>query len=119
MNYKALSILLVLILIASMTLTVSAASPRILAIDPGLTFDGTTAQCTLNVCCDHLTDSIFASIKLYKGSTCVQTWTRSASGFLNFYDEVNAVKNAEYTLEVVVTINGVRKPTFTVTNTCE
>lgn len=119
MKRRLFSTLLVLLLVASMTLVVSAATPRIPKVDISLCFEGTTAQCSLGVYEDHLTDSISATIKLYRGNTCIRTWVRSASGFLNFYEEVPAVKNAEYTLEAVITINGVTEPTFTITNTCD
>lgn len=118
MKRRLFSILLVLLLVTSMTLAVSASSPRIMSVDIGLRFEGTTAQCSLNVSEDYLTDSISATIKLYRGNTCIRTWVRSASGFLNFYEEVPAVKNAEYTLEAVVTVNGVTEPVFTKTATC-
>lgn len=119
MKRKIISLLLVLILVGSMAIAVSAASSRILAIDPGLSFDGTTAQCSLIVCSDYLTDSISATIKLYRGTTCIKTWVRSSTGYLSFYEEVTAIKNREYTLEAVVTINGITKSPLTVTNTCE
>lgn len=119
MKRRLCSILLVLLLVTSMTLAVSAASPRVQSVNISLCFEGTTAQCSLGVYEDYLTDSISATIKLYRGNTCIRTWVRSASGILNFYEEVPAVKNVEYTLEAVVTINGVTEPTFTVTNTCD
>ena len=101
-----------------MTLGVSAATPRIQVVDLDLGFDGTTAQCGVSVSGDSLTDSISATIKLYRGNTCIRTWVRSASPILNFYEEVPAIKNVQYTLEAVVVINGVTLPTCTKTKTC-
>lgn len=119
MKHRLFSILLALILVASMTLVVSAVSPRTAKVDISLGFEGTTAQCGLMVFEDHLTDSISATIKLYRGNTCIRTWVRSASGILSFYEEVPVIKNAQYTLEAVVTVNGVTEPVFTKTATCQ
>lgn len=119
MKRRLLSFLLVLVLVVSMTLSVSAASPRILSIAIDLSFENNIAHCRLDVSGNQLTDSISATIKLYRGNTCVQTWERSASGFLNFSEYFPAIANAEYTLEAVVTVNGVTEPAVTKTKICK
>ena len=119
MKRRLLSILLVLILLLNMTLAVSAATPRIMLVSVDLGFVGTTAQCGVSVSTDYLTDSIYSTIKLYRNGRCIKTWTKSSFGMLSFYEEVSAIRNSEYTLEAVVTVNGVTEPVCSKTKTCE
>lgn len=119
MKKKLCALLVAVILVCTVCpMAASAVTPRVRSFVPSLDFSGTTAYCELTVNTDYLTDKISATIKLWSGSTCLETWTASASGFLVFSDTVT-VSKGEYTLTADVTINGTVYPQVSVTNTCK
>lgn len=106
----------VILLIASLPLSAFAATPRTPAIYPTLTFNGTTATCGLVVTAED-TDTITATVKLYRGSSVVATWTPRAVGSMGFYDYATVARNATYTLTAQVYINGVAQAPASTTRT--
>ena len=50
------------------------AATRAAAVVPRISFNGTTASCTVFVAADRPTDDIEAVIKLWQGSKCTQRW---------------------------------------------
>ena len=89
--------LVAVLLLAVMALTISAyASTRASVIQPGLSFAGTNANC-----------SISATIKLNRGSINLKTWYTTGTGDLLFSDSsITTPKGYSYTLTADVTING-------------
>lgn len=114
MKKAIISLALVVVLVLMIPLSVNAAMPKATAIVPGLSFNGTTAICTLTVSADA-TDSIYATIKLWNGSTCLKTWYRSATEVLTFRDTASVSINGTYTLTADVSINGSAQPQASVT----
>ena len=96
------------LLSAILILTVSAGaiSARAPHIQPGLSFTGDRANCSLNVLGDNSNENISATIKLMKGTTCLKTWSASDVGSLNFKETASAPRGATYTLMATVTIDG-------------
>lgn len=117
MKKTLIPIILVLVLIGTIPLSVSAVEPKATAIIPGLSFNGTTAICTLTVSADS-TDSIYATIKLWNGNTCVKTWYKSATEILSFRDTTTVSRNTTYTLTADVLINNVSQPQASTSRTC-
>lgn len=117
---KTLCTLIALLILFGSVLPFSAqaAEPRVLSIVPALSFSGTTANCQLNVNTDYATNNIYATIKLWNGSSCVAIWGASGTGHLNFYANRTVVKGNTYTLTADVTINGVAEPQISITRTC-
>ena len=115
---KKIALFLAIILVISAPLTVHAAEPRILSIYPGISFNGTTAECSVTVVGDYTTDEIDVVIKLWRGSTCVKTWYDSGDGYIFWEGTATAVKGKTYTLTADVTINNVTKPRVSVSGTC-
>lgn len=116
---RIVSLLLVLVLLANVTLSVQAASPRIITMSPGLTFRSGVAYCEVNVCGEYTTDSIFVIAKLFdEDGNGVKTWVQSGSGYVNLSRSVKVTSGVEYTLKAYVTVNDVSKPTVSVTGTC-
>lgn len=60
------------------------AATRAAAVVPRISFNGTTASCTVFVAADRPTDDIEAVIKLWQGSKCIETWEASSVGDLAF-----------------------------------
>lgn len=119
MRKRILMLLIVTVLFASMPIHALANSPRGLAIIPNLTFSGTTANCSLNVVGDNMTDIIEAEIKLWDGSRCLRTWTVSSTGYLVFGDTYSVSRNREYTLTATVEVNDVLQDTCVMSRRCE
>lgn len=62
------------------------ASTRASVIQPGLSFAGTNANCSLIVAGDLGNESISATIKLNRGSINLKTWYTTGTGDLLFSD---------------------------------
>lgn len=116
---KKCAMLLAVLLILSIPVTVNAASTRMLSIMPELTFDGTTANCSVAVIGNNTSEDIDVTIKLWHGTTCLETWTASGDGYVFWDDTATVTKNQTYKLTVDVTINGVSKPQVYVESKCE
>ena len=85
---------------------------------PSLSFDGTTAQCYASCKGGNSTDTVDATITLYQGSTYLDSWSDSGKGSLSVSGECKVQKGKTYKLVLTYAINGVEKPSVTVTNTC-
>ena len=109
-------VLVVALLLAVIPLAAKAATPRATGIFPGLSFNGTTATCTLTVSADA-TDSISAEVKLWRGGSCLKTWYTSGSGLLTFSRTATVSRNTTYTVTADVTINGVAQQPASITKT--
>lgn len=115
---KRIALLMALLLFV-LPITANAATARSIIIKPGIAFDGTTANCTVSVTANSMTDEIEVVVNLLQGNTCIATWNASGSGFVNFSKSKTVNKGSEYTLSADVTINGVAQPTMTFTGKCE
>lgn len=108
-----------LLLFVAMALTVPAyaSSARTALIQPGLSFSGTQANCSLLVFGDYGTEKISATVKLKNGNTNIKTWNVSVTGDLIFSETVIVEKGKSYTLYADVTIDGKVYPTATISRT--
>lgn len=109
---------LCLILVFALGITAQAAEVLSVRTVPKITFDGTTATCTVNVRGDKTTDTISLTAKLYQGSTCVKTWNTSGTGVVLLSKPATVEKGTTYKLTADVTINGVKQATKSTTATC-
>lgn len=111
--------IITLVLILVVPITAFAATPRSLLVIPQITFQGRTATCALTVTTESTDNQITATIKLWDGDNCLETWNASGAGYL-FFDENYTVKHAgEFTLTADVTINGVARPQVSADASCE
>jgi len=62
--------------------------------------------------------SISVTLKLWKGSSCVASWKSSGEGYVNFSVKEIVTLGLEYKLTADVIINGVPKPTVSVSGIC-
>ena len=98
--------------------TAYAASARAASVVPRISFNGTTASCTVFIAADRPTDNIDAVIKLWQGNQCLKTWERSSVGDLAFSGKATVSKGKTYQLTVDVTLAGKKQPRFSVKGTC-
>lgn len=109
---------ILLIFLMAFSSTAYAASTRAAAVVPRISFDGTTASCTVFIAADSPTDDIEAIIKLWQGSKCIETWEKSSVGDLAFSAKATVSKGKTYQLTVDVTLAGKAQPRFSVEATC-
>lgn len=114
---RILPILFIFLMLFSST--AHAASTRAAAVVPRISFDGTTASCSVFIAADRPTDDIDAVIKLWQGSRCIKTWERSSVGDLAFSEKVTVSKGKTYQLTVDVTLAGKAQPRLSVEGTCK
>lgn len=117
MKKRIFSILFIFLMVFSST--TYAASTRAAAVVPRISFDGTTASCTVFIAADRPTDDIEAIIKLWQGSQCIETWDSSSVGDLAFSGKATVSKGKTYELTVDVTLAGNVQPRFSVRGTCK
>lgn len=115
MKKRLFSIMLVIAML--FVVNVCATSPRANVFDPDITFNGTEAICTVCVTASRITDTIVVAMELRYGNTVIDSWTHSGSGFLQVEETATVQRGKTYTLVVDATINGVAKPTMTISRT--
>lgn len=104
MKKRMISLILVVVMLLSVT--VQAATQAAFAT-PVLVFDGRTATCAVEVSADKATDKIEVTAALWRGSTCLETWTQTAYEYLYLEETKDvSIRGVTYTLKVDITVNG-------------
>lgn len=119
MRKRILAVLMPVLLVCLLTAqAVCAADLRAAGGTPSLSFDGTTAICSVICQGNRTTDKIEATLTLYQGSTTVDSWSASGTRKVSFSGECAVRSGKTYRLELTCSINGVEKPSVSVTKTC-
>ncbi len=116
MKKRIFSILVLFLMVFSST--AYAASPRVAQVVPEISFDGTTAICTVFIASEQPGDDIETVIKLWQGNRCIETWEPSSVGILTFSGKAKVAKGKSYQLTVDVTLAGKKLPRFSINGTC-
>lgn len=114
MRKKKLWIGVLLLLLISLE---ANAEQRAMTITPVLSFNGTTANCSINVIANKNTDEVDAIMQLYESDTCLKTWKESGKGSVKINETSKVSTGKTYKLSVDVTVNGVEQLSKTVTKT--
>ena len=80
MKKRIVSVFLVAAILSALVATAAAAQSRAADYTPSLTFDGTTANCTISIMA--IGKPITATLELWQGSTRVAKWSDSATSRL-------------------------------------
>ncbi len=116
---KSIAVMLAFVLMIAVSLHANAASESGEIVVPGLSFSGTTATCSLDVCAANATDSIIASITLKHGNSTIKQWTNlTDTGIMLFSDSATVVHGQTYTMHVTLSINGISYIVADITKTC-
>lgn len=116
MKKRMISLTLVVVMLLSVT---AQAATEALAVIPVLKFDGRTATCAVEVSADKLTDKIEVTAALWRGSTCLETWTQTEYGYLYLEETKDvSIRGVTYTLKVDVTVNGKVWPQIETSEKC-
>ena len=100
-----------LLILLLFTISAQAVEMRGIRATPILTFDGSCKGGTS-------TDTVDATITLYQGTTYLDSWSDSGKGSLSVSGEYKVQRGKTYKLVLSYSVNGVEKPSVTVTNTC-
>lgn len=116
MKKRVISLALLVLMLLSVTVQ---ATTKATFATPVLTFDGKTALCCVEVSADRTTDKIDITASLWRGSTCLATWTESGYEYvcLNESKDVS-IRGVTYTLKADVTVNGKALPQFETSAKC-
>ena len=88
---RKIALLLVIMLVISIPLSVSAVEPRALDIEPILRFNVTTANCEVVVVGNNMSESIEVTMELMRGTYCVDRWTSSGYGYIHMEKTENNI----------------------------
>ena len=110
----ALTVALTLVL----AVAASAVTPRGVTALPTLSFDGTTAQCSVIVVGNTENEALFATVKLMHGEEMLRTWYPFARGIMDFEESVEVTRGQEYTLMVRVDADTCSLPWVSVSGRC-
>lgn len=116
MKKRIVPIFLVAAILSALVATAAAAASRTADCTPTLSFNGTTAKCSVSI--TAIGKPIAATLELWQGSTRVAQWSDSAASRLIISEECKVTKGKTYTLKVNGTINGVSFTGTPVTGTC-
>lgn len=115
---KKFALIMALLLVLLIPVSAAASVARTPQSFPSLSFNGTTANCSLTILTNDSSASINATVQLWQGNTCLQTWYASGTGRLTFSGTQSVTSGLQYTLTVSATVNGSSLSVPTVTKTC-
>lgn len=114
---KTALVLAIVMLLTALAAPVMAAEARITSIAPEITFDGTTANCSVIIGGNNTSEKLEATMKLYRGSTLIATWTAEGNGYIIWSATKTVTRGYTYKLTVTLTVDGVACSPVYVTNT--
>lgn len=103
------AILLALVLLVSAPLSVQAATPRTISVTPNISYSGNTATCTTRIFGNSSSDYLEATIKFWRGNSCIETWEETGYGYISFTGTAPATRGNTYKLTVDFSVNGVEQ----------
>lgn len=106
------------ILLLVLALPAHAATPYALKAQPYLSFDGTTARCSVTFTGDDSTDEAYLSLTLYQGNTFVNSWSASGTDRVRISETCRVESGKTYRLVLTWFVNGKTKPSLSTTKTC-
>ena len=107
---------LVLVFILILSLSANAAEPRANLVIPNLSFEDTTANCSVTITAPG--KEIKATMSLWYGNRLVDSWSGTAISALFLSGSAQVVDGRTYTLTVTGTIGGVAFEAESVSATC-
>ena len=111
---RKIALLLVLVLLLSVPLSVQAATPRAIPIRSDISYSGNVATCTVRIVGNE-SDQLEATIKLWRGSSCIATWNESGTGYIYFSETATVTQGKTHKLTVDCWVNGVAQERVSVT----
>ena len=104
--------------ILALTAAAHAVEPMSMSPWPVVSFQGTTAFCRVECKADESSDTVKATLTLYRGSTYVDSWSGSGKGRVVISGDCAVKSGTKYTLTLTYSINGIAQPSVSTTATC-
>ena len=104
---RKIALLLALVLLFSVPLSAQAATPRTIPVRSYISYSGNVATCKVRITSNFGSDQLEATIKLWRGSSCIATWNESGTGYINFSETATITPGKTHTLTVDLWVNGV------------
>ena len=104
---RKIALLLVLVILVSMPLSVQAAAPRALLVRPNISYSGNVAAFVVNIYGNSTSDHLEATIKLWRGNSCIKTWEEAGNGYIFFSETATITPGSTHTLTVDLWVNDV------------
>lgn len=107
---------LILVFVLLLSLSANAAEPRGKQIAPDLSFDGTTANCSVAITSPG--KDIEATITLWHGNRVMGSWSGSGTSTVFISGSIEVIKGEEYVLRVTGSIDDVPFDVVRISGTC-
>lgn len=104
---RKIALLLALVILVSMPLSAQAVMPRTLSIHPGISYNGNVASCSARIVGNSTSEYLEATIKLWRGNSCIKTWEEAGNGYIFFFETAKIIPGITHTLTVDLWVNGV------------
>ena len=101
------ALLMALVILLVIPTSVQAAEPRLITQSLNLSYTQSVATCSANIIGELTSDYLEATIKLWRGNTCIKTWEETGNGYIIFYETARVVPGITHTLTVDLKVNGV------------
>lgn len=98
------------LVVLMLTISAGAIGLHDVTASPILTFSNGRVNCVVSISANSGSDKIEATVKLWRGNSCLRTWTASDTGTLTFNQTTPATKGETYKLIVSYTISGKVQP---------
>ena len=106
------------LVIFALTVAAHAVEPMAMSPLPVLSFQGATAYCGAECRAEKSSDTVKATLTLYRGSTYVDSWSGSGKGRVAISGDCAVKSGTKYTLTLTYSINGIAQPSVSTTATC-
>lgn len=106
------------LVVLALSISAQAAELRTNNVKPTLSFNGTTASCSVICRGNSSNDTIDVTLTLYQGSSFVNSWSGSGKGRVALSGSCEAVSGKSYKLVVDYSVNGESKSSAYTTKTC-
>lgn len=108
----------VILVVMSLCMAAQAADMRAAGGTPNLSFNGTTAVCSVRCKGNVSSDQVSAKLTLYQGKTVVDSWSGSGKNYVTVSGQHKVTSGKSYTLTLTYSINGVSQTAKSTTATC-
>lgn len=115
---KKAALIVALLIVLILPTPAHAATARAVQVFPSLSFNGKAAECSVTIWGEYAKDEITVVVKLWKESSCIETWNDSGEGYVNFSVTKTVSGSGQYKLTVDAAINGTKLPIASTTAYC-
>lgn len=116
---KRAALIVTILIVLIFPTPAQASTARASQVLPSLSFNGKTAECSVTILGEYAKDEIVVIVKLWKGSSCIETWNDSGTGHMEFSATKTVSSSGQYKLTADVTINGTALPTASAAAYCK